>query len=159
MTYMIFLSSMILLLTIGTFAIQNSFADTTDFLENVPASIVRAANIVDTTSSLPIILELYTNNTDSTRAKQGDIITILLFMDTHFSNGSATASNKAFYGNVCRTIECYDWLCCIDKDVIGCNVCFCQGQFCCLKSYARLSRNLYYLNRLQVSWYQITQHY
>ena len=94
MTYMIFLSSMILLLTIGTFAIQNSFADTTDFLENVPASIVRAANIVDTTSSLPIILELYTNNTDSTRAKQGDIITILLFMDTHFSNASATILNR-----------------------------------------------------------------
>ena len=94
MTYMIFLSSMILLLTIGTFAIQNSFADTTDFLENVPASIVRVANIVDTTSSLPIILELYTNNTDSTRAKQGDIITILLFMDTHFSNASATILNR-----------------------------------------------------------------
>ena len=94
MTYMIFLSSVILLLTVGTFAIQNSFADTTDLPENVSASIVQAANTVDTTPPLLTSLELYTTNTDSTRAKQGDIITIVLFMDTELSNASATILNR-----------------------------------------------------------------
>ena len=94
MTYMIFLSSMILLLTVGTFAIQNSFADTTDLPENVSASIVQAANTVDTTPPLLTSLELRTSNTDSTRAKQGDIILIALYTDTHLSNASATILNR-----------------------------------------------------------------
>ena len=99
---------MILLLTVGTFAIQNSFADTTDLPENVSASIVQAANTVDTTPPLLTSLELYTTNTDSTRAKQGDIITIVLFMDTELSNASATILNRTVDADIIVNVVLFE---------------------------------------------------
>ena len=108
MTYMIFLSSVILLLTVGTFAIQNSFADTTDLPENVSASIVQAANTVDTTPPLLTSLELRTSNTDSTRAKQGDIILIALYTDTHLSNASATILNRTVETDIIVSVVLFE---------------------------------------------------
>ena len=108
MTYMIFLSSMILLFTIGTFAIQNSFADTTDLPENVSASIVQTANTVDTTPPLLSSLGLYTTNTDSTRAKQGDTILIALYTDTHLSNASATILNRTVETDIIISVVLFE---------------------------------------------------
>ena len=108
MTYMIFLSSVILLLTVGTFAIQNSFADTTDLPENVSASIVQATNTVDTTPPLLTSLELRTSNTDSTRAKQGDIILIALYTDTHLSNASATILNRTVETDIIVSVVLFE---------------------------------------------------
>ena len=77
---------------IGSYLIE--YHAPADLAGNVPASIVRAVNIVDTTLPLLTSLELRTSNTDSTRAKQGDIISIFLVMDTNLSSASTTILNR-----------------------------------------------------------------
>ena len=66
--------------TIGSYFIE--YHAPADLAGNVPASIVRTVNIVDTTPPLPTMLILQTTNTDSTRAKQGDTITFFLKTDS-----------------------------------------------------------------------------